>query len=135
MTHLKRWMRRRLEKWLGEYHDGPEPPERIRQMAISFANEHPHATRSEWVEFAAGHAEESHRRAFILGVEHVERDPEWRPDVPPELIADAIDPDWRDSAPVNLLDPDGDIPAAYTEEERIRDHLDGANLLRFARRG
>lgn len=136
MTPLGRWLAKKTEQVLGRFYEGPEPPARLRGLALAFANDHPHATRAEWLEFAAGHAEEAWRQAYVRGVAYVERDPEgWRPDVPPEEAMSFVDPDWRDSPAVDLRDPGREVPELWAEEDVSRDHLrEAAALERAARR-
>lgn len=96
MTPVGKWLRDRLERWLQRYHEGPEMPQRIADMAIAFAQLYPTATRAQWLAFSAELARESYRSGYVRGFEYVERDPElWMPKVPPEELADQIDPDWR----------------------------------------
>lgn len=116
---VKRWVRRFLEKKVDRYYEGPNPPARLRQEALAFANLRPNATIAEWVEEATKLAEQSWREGWVRGVEHVERDPEpFRDDIPPDLVMDMIDRNWRDSPPVSL--PEAlrrVVPAALTIEE------------------
>ena len=71
-----------------------------------FANDHPRATRREWVEFASYFAGETYRTGFVRGWEMDLRTAEkpWHGE-PPELIANALDPGWE-WAPAVLDDPD-----------------------------
>jgi hypothetical protein len=96
VTALKRWLSRRAEKFLDKYYEGPEPPQRISDLVIEFANLYPTATRSQWLRFATEHAREAYRAGYQRGYEYVERDPDFfRTDLPPDMIADMHDPDWR----------------------------------------
>lgn len=96
MTALKRWLSRRAERFLDRYYEGPEPPLRIADLAIEFANLYPQATRAMWLRFATDHAREAYRAGYQRGYEYVERDPDFfRSDLPPDMIADQMDPDWR----------------------------------------
>lgn len=96
MTPVTKWLRRKAEEWIEKYYEGPEPPERFALMAIEFANLYPTATREQWVAFATEQARGAYRSGYMRGFEYVERDPSaWRPDLPPEILADMIDPDWR----------------------------------------
>lgn len=108
----KRWLRNRFEKWAGSFYQGPRPPEeRLRQQAIDFANMYPSASRENWVNFAAGLAEEVWKSAYIHGVEHAAREDF---DLDPEVVMNDIDPEWRDSPSV-LLDPEQIVPEEVTE--------------------
>ncbi len=108
MTPFLAWVKKTAEKLFGRWNEGPDPPPRLRQMVLHFAHHHPRATRAEWTEFAAGLAEEAWRSAWVRGFEHVERSPDWRPDVPPEVLADWIDGDqnrtWIED-PIHLEGP------------------------------
>lgn len=112
----KKWLRQRFEKWAGSFYQGPRPPEeRLRQQAVDFANMFPAATREQWVNFAAGLAEEVWRSAYLHGIEWAEReDMDALPD--PETIMDQIDPEWRDN-PAPLEDPDCIVPETVNERE------------------
>ncbi len=102
MTPFGNWLRRQWERWVGKWYEGPTPPQRLREMVVLFANMYPHATRQEWVEFAAGHAGEAYTSGYVRGWERSERDPEampWRV-TNPEMIADEMDPGWRDGPSV-----------------------------------
>ncbi len=54
-------------------------------MVEAFADEHPKATRGEWLEFAQKHAAEAYRSGYMRGVEWTERDL--------ERGIEALDPD------------------------------------------
>jgi hypothetical protein len=88
---------RLAEKLAGHFYEGPEPPERIAEMARVFASLHPRATRGEWLAMAEELAREAYRSGWVRGFEYAERDPE-EPAVSPEVIADAHLPGWRDRA-------------------------------------
>jgi hypothetical protein len=97
VTPFVRWLKRVIEKLFGRWNETYEAPERLREMVVLFANMHPHATRADWLEFAAGHAAEAYRSGYIRGWERSERDAEAMPwaTTSPEVIADEMDPDWR----------------------------------------
>ena len=96
MTILSRWIATRAEKYLERYYEGPEPPVRLADIVIEFANLYPTATRAQWVRFVTEHAREAYRSGYQRGYEYVERDPDFfSKDMPPEMIADLHDPDWR----------------------------------------
>lgn len=98
MTPFARWLRRQWERLVGRYHEGPEAPDRLREMVLLFANAHPIATRQEWVDFAAGHAAQAYQSGYVRGWERSERDPDAQPwrEAPPEEVADRMSPGWRD---------------------------------------
>lgn len=136
--------RRLIDKFLGRFYEGPEPPTRLSYDVRSFANANPHATRASWEEFADSHARRAYREGYIRGVEYVERDTEqWWPDVDPEIIADEYDPLWRDSDPFELRDRE--VTEEFDETQHLQDELDTVileesysirnPLLRDAKRG
>jgi hypothetical protein len=104
VTPLARFAKRALERLFGTWEEGVEPPARLREMVLLFAEHHPMATRGEWLEFAAGHAAESYRTGYLRGLEASLRDEEAKPwrEASPEALADALDPGWRDSPPAHL---------------------------------
>lgn len=101
MTPLARFVRRWRERLLGTYYEGPEPPYRLREMVLFFANFKPCATRQEWVEFASHHAAECYRTGYLRGLERAERDPDAQPWMQgdPDELADAMSPGWRRHSP------------------------------------
>ena len=56
MTPMMKWLRDTKEKWFGSFYEGQEPPKRLAEMVIVFAEQYPHATKREWMAFAASHA-------------------------------------------------------------------------------
>lgn len=106
MTPFLRLLKRAVEKLLGQWDEGPEPPERFREAVMMFANDNPHATRREWMEFATYFAGETYRTGFVRGWEMDVRTAEqpWKGE-PPEAMANALDPGWP-WAPEVLLNPD-----------------------------
>lgn len=97
---FKKFVRRTWEKFTGSWNEGPEPPDRLADMAVYFANVNPHATRLDWVRFATEHAREAYKSGFLRGFENSERDPE-DSEVDPDILADAYDSNWRWN-PANL---------------------------------
>ncbi len=106
MTPLKRWLRRTIERLLKRWYEGEEPPDRLGDMIVQWANENPNATRGEFLSMAIQITEESWMSGFSRGVEYVERDPEFFEDRQPDTIADAFDPTWREESPAITLDGD-----------------------------
>ena len=110
MTPLAKLARGILERLLGRFYEGPEPPARLGEMVVAFANDHPRATRGEWVWFCRQHAAECYRSGYTRGVERAERD-FWNamPSVLPEEVADELDPDWRWQPDIRLLGEPGQV--------------------------
>lgn len=120
----KAWLRTKFEKAVGEYYEGEEPPARIGQQVIVFANMHPHATRAEWTEFAAEFARECYRAGYLRGVEWVERDGAPEEGTPtPEAIANEIDPDWIWRRAVVLENGEHVVHDLRPEHEQIEEQL------------
>jgi|HubBroStandDraft_4_1064222.scaffolds.fasta_scaffold68050_2 hypothetical protein len=122
-------MRDTFERLLGRFSEGPEPPARLAQLVVEFANANPRARRAEWVAMAKKVAEVAYRSGYVRGWEATVRDKEapWRR-LPPELVADTMDPDWR-WRPVlgeELANPDDfvedEVPAAPVDVQRHRDN-------------
>ncbi len=119
MTPFSRLTRRLCERLVGTFYEGPEAPARLGEMVIAFANDTPHATRSEWVTFAKFHAEECYRSGFTRGAEWAERDYESRmPGVTPEEVANVETPDWPWSPNIMLLGND-DVVFEVNDEEKL----------------
>ena len=128
-TPLMRWVRKTAERLFGKYYEGPDPPERLRALVLDFAERHPRATRAEWVEFAASHAEECYRSGYVRGYEYTERAEErWMPDVDPEEVADAHDPNWR-WTPMrdDVADPDDAVPDFFDETSATIEQIEELN--------
>jgi hypothetical protein len=126
---VKFWLLERLERGLGRYEEAQRPPDRLREAVVSFANEHPKATRGEWIDFAARFAEESYGSGYIRGVEWAERDPEaFDPTTgfTPEELADQFDPTWRERPwrPDLAEGTERDaVPEVRTEDDILRDQI------------
>lgn len=121
MTKFSRWVRNRLEHFLERYYEGPDPPARIGEAVIIFANLNPLATRAQWTQFAAEQARESYKAGWLRGIEYVERDPDWHPTLPPEIVADMMDPHWRD--PERGISLEGNlsyvVPDEFEDENKV----------------
>lgn len=74
MTLLARFIRDLLERLLGRFHEGPEPPKRITEQARLFrslARETP--TEDEWEAFTVELAEAAYRDGYLRGLYMLER--------------------------------------------------------------
>jgi hypothetical protein len=87
-TRFTRWVR----KLLTRSDEGPAPPARLGAMCLAFANEHPLASRGDWVRFASAHAAEAWAAGYARGYEQSERP--WLDAPTPEQMATALDPNW-----------------------------------------
>lgn len=121
MTPLVRFLRRATEKLFGKWEEGPEPPQRLREIVVVFANMHPTATRQDWTTFAAEQVAEAYRCGYARGYEHAERDPA---PFKPEDLADKMDPNWRWAPDVRLVDPLGivqgeEVPDRAPTQEQL----------------
>jgi hypothetical protein len=119
MSRFGRWLHRLLERWMGRYYEGPNPPDRLGEMVIVFANEYPTITRQEWADYASAHARNCYRAGFMRGMEYIERDPDWYGTVHPEFAADQLDPNWRFAPEVQLDFPDEVPPTEALDEAGI----------------
>lgn len=94
---LARWIghvfRRFTDKASVRYYEGPTPPLRLIQAVDTFALMYPHATKRQWMQFAARHAGEAYKTGYIRGLEWKERAPEY---MEPSTAWDVIDSDTRD---------------------------------------
>jgi ABC-type Fe3+ transport system substrate-binding protein len=113
MTPFKRWLVKTAEKWLGRYYEGPEPPTYIRDVVQQFVQNAPRATRDEWVAFAQDLAGEAYMAGYTRGYEYVERTTDWKPNVPPEELADLFDPAWKNDG--RGIDPN-DVGSFVSDE-------------------
>lgn len=104
MTRFSKWLRKRVEKWLDRYYEGPEVPPRFSQYVIDFMHVYPQATKRQWLQFALRLAEESYKSGFVRGFENAERD-ESEPEIDPDVLADATMPGWR-ARPMSTVVPD-----------------------------
>jgi hypothetical protein len=129
VTILSRLSRGIVERLRGIYYEGPEPPGRLAEMAVAFANQYPHATRGEWVRFCGEHAGECYRSGYVRGVERAERDYERSmPERAPEDVADELDPDWRWSPDITLLgDHDAEVLHELDEQQLTAQEISDYN--------
>lgn len=114
---VRRWARRFAEKLAGNFYEGPEPPERVAEMARAFASMNPRATKGEWLAMSQELAREAYRSGWTRGFEFAERDPE-EPNPAPEELADVMSPGWRDRAHDWRWATDLPVP---TELDRVPD--------------
>jgi hypothetical protein len=79
VTPVAKFLKNTKEKLLGTWEEGPEPPDRFRQLVEIFAKANPRATVGEWVEFAARHAASAYQQGYVRGFERGERlGPDWQ---------------------------------------------------------
>lgn len=121
-----------MEAAIGVLYEGPQPPERLYDAARAFAALHPNATVPEWADFASSLAQGAWRDAWLRGVEHVERDPDFfRDDLPPDVVADMLTPGWRDSKPITFpAPPEAVVPAEFGDGDLLRRQLEDVVLAR-----
>lgn len=135
MTRFTKFLRDLGERFFGKFYEGPDAPERLREMVVAFSNSHPTASRVEWVEFAATLAEEAYKTGYVRGFEYTERTYDWRPDLPPEVLADMLDPGWKTGRGILLKEAGAFVPEEPpTEEEVLRGQAEEV-FLTGARRG
>ena len=96
-TRLQRWMRNLAERFATRYYEGPEPPDRLIEQVLAFAQAHPTANRGEWMGFAAALARSSYRSGYVRGLEWAERDLDKLDMGDPERLAEqqAHDFEWH----------------------------------------
>ena len=93
MTRFSRFLHRLVERMLGVYHEGPEPPRRLAEEVKLFRIYYPGATPEQWAAFAANLAANSYRSGFTRGYEWQERG--WEgPAIEPEQLAEIQAHDW-----------------------------------------
>jgi len=111
VTPLKKLVVTAMEKIIGRYYEGPEPPAYIDRMVAQFAQDAPKATRAQWTAFALGLAQEAYRTGYTRGYEYTERTDDWHPALPPDVIADMMDSTWKDDGRgIKLDDPGAIVP-------------------------
>jgi hypothetical protein len=136
MTPFARLLKRFAEKFADRYYEGPDAPERLREMVVAFANDHPKASVGEWTEFASTLCAEAYESGYVRGFEYTERTFDWRPDIPPEMLADMYDPDWKTGRGIQLRSAGAVVPDAEpTEEQVLRSHAEDVFLVGARRRG
>jgi hypothetical protein len=130
-----------VERALGTYQEGPEPPERLDRSVEDFFDERPDAGIDEVVDFCKAHAREAYRSGFVRGYEHAERS-DGRSDalrsLDPERYADALDPTWRSNAVADVDDEafsEGPGIAASLGRTSVEALLRNAKRSRRGRKG
>jgi len=84
---------RLVEKWLGRYYEGPEPPRRLGEELRLWAALNPDVDRAAVVGYAACLVDAAYRDGFVRGYDWQERG--WTgPGVDPEALAEAAAQDW-----------------------------------------
>lgn len=94
MTPAARFFRNLLERLLGKYHEGPEPPVRLAEEARLFAVSFPGASSEEWERFASALAAKAYREAWTRGFEWAERDLDAKPKDDPDVLAEELRHAW-----------------------------------------
>ena len=137
MTPFGKLVRKIGEKLVGKFYEGPELPSRLREMVVRFANEHPRATKGDWVEFTTSLLSETYESGWLQGVERTERTYDWRPDIAPEILADMLDPGWKEDGRGIQLQSAGAIVVddEETDEDLLRRQSNEVFLAGSRRRG
>lgn len=97
MTRLARAVRNLLERLLGHFHEGPQPPRRISEEVRLFAALHPDASAADWVAFTTHFARRQYADGYVRGWEYNERCWPGPIDDPASILA-------AESAQVSLAD-------------------------------
>lgn len=116
---LGRFIKRAAEKYVNRYYEGPDPPERLRELVAIFVDQYPKAHREQWIEFASELADEAYRSGYARGYEYTERTYDWRNDLPPEVLADMHDPNWKVGRGIQIEEAGGTVPLDPPTEEDI----------------
>ncbi len=93
MTPVARFFRNLLEKALGRFYEGPEPPPRFREELALFRVMHPLATPAEVDAVVGRLIDNAYRSGYVRGNEAMERDPSQRGEPVEELLC-AQREDW-----------------------------------------
>ena len=97
MTPFKKALRRLVEKMVGRFYEGPEPPPRIAEEVIAFRRLYPDASVNEWSAFTQRIAENSYRDGFVRGFEWAERDLDSKPKDDPDVLFEQMQHAWAPS--------------------------------------
>lgn len=93
ISRAGRWLRNLIEKFLGRYYEGPDPPRRLTEELRVWLYINPDADRSTVEGYVALLLESAYREGFTRGYEWQERD--WPgPAVDPELLAELEQQDY-----------------------------------------
>lgn len=93
MTRFGRMLRNLLERFLGRYYEGPQPPRRLVEEVQLFRIYHPGAGPEEWAQFALAFAANAYRDGFVRGYDWQERG--WEgPVADPEQLLELESHDW-----------------------------------------
>lgn len=132
MTRLGRLFRNLVERLLGRYYEGPEPPRSIGDEVRMFCHFYPTASRRQWEAFALRLAGNAYRSGFTRGLEWQERG--WEgPAIDPERLAEVEAHDWSlaDAGPeyAALLGPGGEQQLEELERTmRALDQIAGRSV-------
>lgn len=72
-SRIGRALRATLERIIGRYYEGPEPPPRLAEEVVLFRAYNPHASQDAWAEFALRFARNAYRDGFVRGLEWQQR--------------------------------------------------------------
>lgn len=145
MTRFGRWLRNLLERWLGTFYEGPQPPRHLAEEVRVWRAMNPRSTPADWERFAAHFARACYERGFTRGYEWQERG--WPgPEFDPEHLAEIEAQDWSlaesNEAARELMeqvseDPFGVLPQEqalhYFQNAGVRDGTHRVILLRDER--
>jgi hypothetical protein len=73
VTRAGRWLRKLLERVLGQYREGPEPPSRLAEEVRLFVALYQGASQEDWIRFATSLANNAYRDGYVRGFEYSER--------------------------------------------------------------
>lgn len=108
-----------LEKLIGIFYEGPNPPDRIRDGVVLFKLNNPNATKQDWINFCIHYSQGCYKTGWLRGYEWIERQLDVKPENHPDRIADALSNNWRLSEPVRLYNIDEQEPKS---EQETGDH-------------
>jgi hypothetical protein len=103
MNRVSRWFNDLYQRLRDRYYEGPNPPNRIVQIAELYADTHPRATRGDWIEFASNHAKEAYRAGWVRGFEWRERT------MRGEIVREVDEADWEWESEVELTDLEREV--------------------------
>jgi hypothetical protein len=92
-SRFVRWLMRLVEKWMGRYYEGPEPPRRLGEELRLWMALNPDSPREVVQGYATCLLEAAYRDGFVRGYDWQERG--WSgPSIDPEVLAEAQAQDW-----------------------------------------